>query len=202
LQLTNSPSSTQYGQSVQFTVSVTVTAPTPAIGALRSVQLWADASLLATVQPVNGEASFTVNTLTVRSHTVEARYVQDDYYNAASVTVTHQVTAGVANTVLSTDAVNEQSQYGHPLKLTAVLTAAFPLSNVVVTGSVIFKAGDIVIGSSTLNEQQTAEFITNALLVDTYSLTASFGSADNNYEAPSSNAVSHTVIKGQYTVMP
>jgi len=48
LQLINSLSSTQYGQSVQFTV----TAPTPAIGALRSVEL------------VNGEASFTINTLT------------------------------------------------------------------------------------------------------------------------------------------
>jgi len=60
LQLINSLSSTQYGQSVQFTV----TAPTPAIGALRSVQLWADARLLAAVELVNGEASFTINTLT------------------------------------------------------------------------------------------------------------------------------------------
>jgi len=72
------------------------------------------------------------------------------------------------------------------LKLTAVLNASFPLSNVVVTGSVIFKAGDTVIESRTLNQQRTAEFITDALLVDNYQLTASFGIADNNYEGASS----------------
>lgn len=196
MELTNAPTTTQYGETVLFSVHATVTAPVPAIGSLGTVQLWSGSTMLASLQLVDGSASWSINNWSVGTYTIHARYVQDDYYSAASVSVTHVVTVGSATTVLSTDVVAAQSQYGQPLQLSAAVSATFQLPNVLVGGTVTFLASGVSIGTSTLNSQQIATLVTNELIPGSYEFSAFFNSADGSYQAPVSNVVLHTVEKG------
>jgi hypothetical protein len=81
--------------------------------------------------------------------------------------------------------------FGQSVTLTAAVSAASGAP----TGSVQFLDGTSILGSSTLNAQDTATFTTTSLAAGTRSLTAQYG-GDTTFAASTSGALSLTVTSG------
>src|SRR5207302_1089609 len=172
--LTSTPNPSTLGQTV--TLSATVSAVAPAVGVPTGTVTFRDgATALATVNLVNGSASFSLATLTPGSHSLTAVYNGSaSFAGSTSAVVNHVVNAGNSSTSL-TSAPNP-STTGQTVALTATVSAVAPATGTP-TGTVTFRDGATVLNTVTL-VNGSASFQTAALAVGSHPLTATYnGSA-------------------------
>src|SRR3989442_968186 len=172
--LTSTPNPSNFGQTV--TLSATVNPVAPATGVPTGTVTFRDgATALATVNLVNGSASFSLATLTPGSHSLTAVYNGSaSFAGSTSAVVNHVVNAGNSSTSL-TSAPNP-STTGQTVALTATVSAVAPATGTP-TGTVTFRDSATVLSTVTL-VNGSASFQTAALAVGSHPLTATYnGSA-------------------------
>ena len=193
-----------YGQPV--TLSATVGVVSPGLGIPSgSVTFFDGSTPLGTASLIGNQASLTVSTLAAASHNLTAQYLGDDSSNSfkgsTSAVVNEIVSQASTTTTLAVD--NNPSAFGQSVIFTASVASASPGAGVV-TGTVTFKDGTIVLGNGTLGTNGIATFSTSALpqplTVGSHSITATY-SGDNNYVGSTSDMLSEAVIKNGGTMV-
>jgi hypothetical protein len=121
------------------------------------------------------------------SQEVEASYPGDSNYGPAT-SATADLTAGLATPSAVLTVSPNPAIAGTSVALKATVTG----SGLTPTGTVTFYDGSVLLGSATLNTSGVATFATNALVVGSNSVTASYG-GDGNYNVANSAPVAVTV---------
>ena len=193
----NNPS--LYGEAVTFTavVSAGPGKKTPN----GSVQFQADgvnlgAPITTTNCGTNGSACAYITTLslTTGSHAVQAIFTgTGNSLNSTSPVLAQTVQVGSSSTALVSSA--NPSALGQPVTFTATVsvTAGLP------TGSVTFKDGGTVLGTTSLNPGGWTTLSTSALASGAHSITAVY-SGDGNIAGSTSAVLAQTVSAGPSTV--
>ncbi len=189
--LSSSANPSVYGQVVTFTMTVAATPPgggTPD----GTVTFVVDNAPQATV-PVNasGQASFSIGTIGVGSHTVSAVYNGSGNFNGgATASVTQTVTkAGATTTVTASSSV---ANAGQPITYTATVRPNAP-SGGVPTGSVVFVVDGVNQPSIVLNSSGQAN-LTLTFARGTHTISATYSGDGNFAGGPSANSVQTAVI--------
>jgi len=191
LQSSENPS--KLGDSVTFTATVSPadnTNGTPT----GSVQFSIDGATVGDLVPLddNGEATFTMSSLAVGSHTVTADYINaDGYFNPSSGTLAGSQVVTTADTLAVVGTSAPTTVYGQSVTFTATvsaITAGLPTP----TGSVEFFDGTTELDSETLDNTGTAAFTTSALAAGTHSITVQY-LGDPNFSGSTSFALTQTV---------
>jgi hypothetical protein len=184
--VTSSANPSAYGSSVTFTATVT---PTTATGTMT----FADGSTtLGTGIVSSGQATFSISTLAVGSHSITASYGGDANDNSNTSSVLTQTVNKVNTTVTLASSANP-STYGSSVTFSATVSPA------TATGTVTFTDGSTTLGTGTISSG-TATYSTSTLAVGSHSITASYGGDTNDNSSTSSvlaqavNAVNTTVI--------
>ncbi len=177
--LTSSVNPSSAGQSVTFTA----TAPAGATG---TVVFLDGAIVLGSGVLANGQASFSINSLTAGSHTITADYGGDSGYNAANSSPLTQ-TVGKGNPVLPAPAVSSSTLASGSSE---TISETIPTG---VTGPVTFYDGSTVIGTAPI-VNGVASITVTLVAIGTDSITASTP-ADANNNAATSPGTQVTVTK-------
>ena len=178
--LTSSANPSSSSQSVTLTATVS---PSIATG---TVTFKDGTTIIGTSALSVGTATMTTSTLATGSHSLTAVYGGDanDVASVSSV-LTQTVNAARANTTTSLTSSPNPSISGRSITLSATVSPAAS------SGSVTFKDGAVVIGTSTLSSGM-ATMATSTLAAGSHSLTAVYGGDANNASSTSS-VVSQTV---------
>ncbi|MDQ3980338.1 MAG: Ig-like domain repeat protein [Actinomycetota bacterium] len=196
--LTQSSPTTDQGQPVTFTTTVTgVTAP-GALAPTGEVQFYDGHTALGGPVPlVNGSASITVSNLSPGSHTeIQSVYRGDiNYESRASSQLTHTVVALDPTTTSLTSAPNPSGP-GQPVTFTATVTSPGGTP----TGTVAFRTGETTLGTANLNGG-VATFTTSSLAVGSHSITAAYG-GQGTFLSSRSAALTQTVLACTISASP
>ncbi len=142
----------------------------------------------------SGQATLTVNTLAVGSHTLIASYGGATNYATSTSAPLAQQVQKTATTVSVTQSATTVLA-GMPVSFTATVTG----STGIPTGMATLYDGGTSIQTATLNAQGIASFSTNALSSGAHTLTVGYG-GDANYEAGTTAPWTVTVNLAQPTV--
>jgi len=187
--LAASPNPSSYGQPVTFTATATAGS-----GVLAGTVTFKDgAATIGTAAVVNGQASISLTSLSIGSHSVTAAYSGDTHGHgpSTSAAVSQTVNQQTTSTALTASAAN--TTYGQSLTLTATVVPQFAPA----TGSITFRSGSNSLGTVPLSGT-SASFIVTTLVAGTHSLTASY-SGDSKSIASTSPMVGLTVSKATST---
>ena len=151
------------------------------------------ATVLGTAPLVNAAATLDVSSLFIGSHDVVASYSSDSAFRASDSDPLTQVVKASTSTSVGSSA--NPSPYQQSVTFTATVTSALggPPS-----GSVTFKDGATVLGSSSL-AGNTAALSTSSLSVGTHSITAIYD-GDANHVGSTSAALSQTIANPAPTI--
>ena len=184
------------GQSV--TLSAVVSAVAPGTGTPAGTVTFNDgATVLGTATLSAGTASLSVNTLMAGSHSLTAAYTANGNF-AASTSAAAPETVNPAATTTSLASSAPTSAYGQSVTLTATVSPVSP-GDGTVSGSVTFKDGTTVLGTSTLSGGSATLAVTS-LAVGTHSLTAAFAGT-SSYTASTSTTVKQVVTQSATTTV-
>lgn len=182
-----------YGDGVTFTVTVassgTGGVPTG------DVQFFDGANAISEAVALDGEgkAIFQISALTGGTHAISAQYVGDaNHAGVSSGAVSQLVNAASSATILASSA--NPSVFGQQVTFTANVTSGVAGT---LTGTVEFRAGTSVLGSSALNAG-VATYQTSTLAVSRYDIMAVYTSGDANY-ASSTSAILPQVVNSAAT---
>lgn len=181
--LTPTPNPATQGSFIQLAVRVTSNAGVPG----GSVQILDGTSPLGNVTLNNaGVGVFSISTLTAGPHNVSANYLGDTNDAPSSSPVVVEVVQPTTSVTLSSD--------HNPANAGAVLTlsAAVSGSSVLPTGTVTFREGSAVLGTSPLNSAAIGLLHLSTLAPGAHLLTATY-SGDSSNATSSSAAYSQTV---------
>ncbi len=170
-----SPDPASAFQSITFTSAVTSLFGSPT----GTVSFYAGSNLLATVSlNAAGIASTALDTFGVGTYNITAVYnASVNFAGSTSPVIVENVIGATTNTTASS--VPNPSSFGQGVTFTAAVKA--PQSTAVPSGTVNFREGSTILGSSTLNATGVAIFTTSNLTVGTHSITADYqGSASDN----------------------
>ncbi|MBL8206889.1 MAG: Ig-like domain repeat protein, partial [Blastocatellia bacterium] len=187
--LASSFEAVRYGQPVTLNVTVTGSGETPT----GNVRFLNGNTTLGTTALVNGAASLTINTLPVASHAITAAYdgdAKNDGGTSRSLILTVNKALQPLNLGSSANPVAWKQFVNLSVNVNSVGNGlAAP------TGTIVFKEGATVLGTSVLSRVARASISTNALSPGAHSIIAEF-SGDSNYEANTATAISQTISKG------
>jgi hypothetical protein len=178
--------------SVTFTDTVLPVAP-GAGTATGTVTFFDGATQIGTPQTLNGSAvaSLSTSTLSVGAHSITAVYGGDSSFaGSTSNIVTQTVSHYSSTTTLSSD-VNP-SKTGVSVTFTATVAPVAPGTGTV-TGSVAFREGSTLLGTTALNGAGVATFSTAALAAGSHSITAVYG-GDGNFATSTSAILTQVVL--------
>jgi hypothetical protein len=186
--LTTSVNPSVFGQAVNFTATVSASAPgsgTPT----GTVTFLDGGTSIGSGTLSGGSASFSTSALAVGTHSITASYGGSGSFNSSTSGAVNQTVNqdGTSTTVASS--VNPSSS-GQTVTFTATVSASAPGSGTP-TGTVTFLDGGASIGSGTLSGGQ-ATFSTSGLATGTHAITASYG-GDGNFSSSTSAAITQTV---------
>jgi hypothetical protein len=176
LALVSSVNPSVINQSVTFTATV----PTTASG---TVAFTSGATVLGTVNIVNGKAAVTTSALPIGSDPITAVYSGDTNNNAATGNLTQTVNKA---TPIVTVTTSGSSTYGGSV---TIITTVPPGT----TGSITVTSGGVTLGSGTINPGGTVTITTTVLPVGSDPITASYGGDSNNN--PATGTTTQTVGK-------
>ncbi|HLJ94538.1 MAG TPA: Ig-like domain repeat protein, partial [Gemmataceae bacterium] len=189
--LTSSANPSVTNQTITFTATVT---PSQGAATPTGMVTFKDGTtaLGTGVLNGNGQATLTVSTLAVGTHTITASYGGDS--NSAGSTSSPLIqTVAVAPTITALAASANPSTTTVPVTFTATVTVAPPGAGLP-TGTVVFKDGSVTLGMGTLNSSGQASFTTDRLLVGPHTITATYG-GDANFAASTSAALTQNVAQ-------
>jgi hypothetical protein len=186
--LTSSASLTAFGQAVTFKAIVATVAPgtgTPT----GSVTFLDGATSLGSASLSSGQASFTISTLALGSHSITAVYQgSTNFVSSKSSALGQTVNLTASATTLISSA--SPTVFGQAVTFKAIVAAVAPGTGTP-TGSVVFMDGTTSLGSASLSSGQ-ATFTISTLTVGTHSITAVY-QGDTNF-ASSTTATLGQVI--------
>ena len=182
--ITSSVNPSTAGQAVTFTATVS---PNTATGQVIFLE---GSTTLATVNVTNGVAAFTISSLAIGSHNIQASYMGDSNDVGSSVTVSQTVTK-VNSTVVLTSSLN-------PATVGQAVTFTATVSPNTATGTVQFLDGATSLGVVTLSSG-TAALSIATLSAGSHSITAVY-SGDTNTAVSTSAVLGQTVSKLNSTV--
>jgi Big-like domain-containing protein len=186
--VTSSSPTSIFGQSVMFTATVS---PSAATG---TVQFFDGATSLGNGALSGGTASLTIATLAPGTHPITASYGGDgNFLGSASSSLTQTVLAGTISTATVLTSSLNPSAYGQQVTFSATVS---PSSGAI--GTVTFKDGASVLGTSALGAVGVATLTTSSLAVGTHSITAEY-SGDASHMSSASSVLSQTVNKASTT---
>ena len=180
--LASAPNPSVSGQTITFTATVAPVSPgagTPS----GTVNFTEGATTLASGVTLNGsdQATFTISSLAVGSHTITAIYSGDT--NFTTLTGDDSASPQVVNKASTTTAVTSApnpSTVGQTVTFTATVAPVSPGSGTP-TGTVNFTEGATTLASSvTLNGSDQATFTTSSLASGSHTITATY-SGDSNF---------------------
>jgi len=180
--LNSSANPSLFGQTVNFTV--TVTAVAPGAGTPSGTVTFSDGTTTigtAALGPT-GAATFTTSALAPGTHTITAAYGGDGDFNPSSSSPLSQVVNKATATVSLNSSANP-SLFGQAVNFTVTVTAVAP-GTATATGTVTLQDGAATLGSLTLVNGQ-ASFTTSSLAVGSHSITAAY-SGDSNLKSGTS----------------
>ena len=170
-----------YGEAVTLTATVTGNSPTG------SVTFFAGATPLGVGSIANGQSSLSVQTLNAGSQSITAAYSGDANNTPSSSAAITQVVNPAASTTSLVSGPNP-GFLGQTITLTA--TVISPSGSP--TGTVTYRDGTTVLGTSTLTNGQGSIDVTT-LGAGTHSLSAVFG-ANPNVTGSTSTSVTETIL--------
>jgi hypothetical protein len=175
--LVSSANPSVYGQVVTFTATIhPATSGTPS----GTITFKDGTATLGTIAVASNTASFATTTLSARLHSISAVYSGDANFAAsASPILTQSITKAATSTVLT--ASPSASRFGQPVAFYATVksgTSGTP------TGTVTFKDGTTILGTSTLSAGR-AKISTLKLTVGTHPFTAIYN-GDANFSGSTS----------------
>jgi Ca2+-binding RTX toxin-like protein len=186
IQLHQSSASTDVGQSVTFTASITpvsVAAAAPA----GTVQFTDNGAALGAPVPLaGGRAVLTTSSLGPGSHVIRAEYSGDANHQSVASQVTHAVRSPATSTTLTSSP--NPSTPGQSVLLQATVSAA---DGVTPTGTVVFSDGGSPIGFASLASGKASLSVSN-LSPGPHALTADYG-GDATHAPSTSATVTQTV---------
>ncbi len=185
--VTSSPSTSVYGQSVTFSLTVSANAPgggTPT----GSITLTYGSTTLGTASLSGGKATIKTSALPTGTDVVTATYGGDTNFLTSTATMTQVVNQDSTTTKLTSSA--NPSVFGETVTFTAAVSAAAPGSGTP-TGSVTFYDGTTDLGTGTMSSG-TASFTISTLAVGANSITGVYG-GDSNFMTSTSAALTQTV---------
>jgi len=187
--LTSSANPAAFNQSVTFTATVAAVAPGGG-AASGTVSFLDGSSSLGTALIAGGQAAFTLNSLSIASHSITAVYLGDgNFTGSSSATLTETVTRPTALVTLSSS--RNPSLLNQPFVLTAKVTAAPPAVGTP-TGTVAFQDGATALGTSTLTSSGVATLTVSTLAAGPHMLTAVY-SGDGDFSGATSAVFTQTV---------
>ncbi len=177
-----------FGQAVNFAVNVTAAAP--GTGTPTGTITFSDgsASIGTATLDSTGAASFTISSLAVGTHSINASYGGDGNFNSGSSATLSQVVNKNGATMTLNSSANP-SVFGQAVNFAVTVTAAAP-GTATATGTVTLQDGSATLSTLTLVDGQVS-FTTASLAVGSHSITAAY-SGDSNLNAASSS-LSQTV---------
>ena len=194
IQLHQSSASTELGQPVTFTASITpvsVSAAAPT----GTVQFTDNGvALLGPVSLAGGRAVLTTSSLGAGSHVIRAQYYGDANHQSVGTQVTHAVRSPATSTTLTSSP--NPSTPGQSVLLQAAVSAA---DGVTPTGTVVFSDGGSPIGFAPLASGKASLSVSN-LSPGPHALTADYG-GDATHTRSTSPAITHTVNRHASTTV-
>jgi hypothetical protein len=189
-----SPNPSFIGQPVAATA--TVSASAPGSGTPTGTVTFLDGlTNLGTANLVNGQASFTISSLTSGLHAIMATYAGDGGFSQNSGTT--GLTANKASSATSLSSSPNPSNFNQAVTFTATVSVVAPGAGTP-TGTITFSDGATNLGSATLDSTGAASFTASSLAVGTHTITASYA-GDGNFNA-STSSLSQIVNKLAATV--
>jgi len=193
--LSSSADSTQFGQSVVLTATVTSSGgatPTGTVTFQDGTTVLGVAVLSATAS--GAQASFSTSALAIGSHSLTAVYNGDNSFTASeSANLTQTVSQDSTTTTLSSSAPSVTS--GQSLVLTATVTGS---NGGTATGTITFMDGTTVLGTATLSATSSgvqATFTTSTLAAGAHTITAVY-SGDSTFAGSTSDILNQIVTDG------
>ena len=165
--LTSSANPSAAGAAVTFTAAVTGTGGTPT----GSVTFKDGGTVLGTATlDGTGHTSFTASSLPAGTHPISAVYGGDSNFASSTSPVVNQI-SGQASSTTALNVAPNPAAAGAPVVFTATVTGVGSSP----TGTVTFRDGGSVIGSSPLNGSGTATLTSSSLAAGNHSITATYG---------------------------
>jgi alpha-tubulin suppressor-like RCC1 family protein len=187
--ITSNANPSEFGQPVTFTATVT---PGTATG---TVQFIVDGTAFGkAVTIANGSASSSsITSLTPGTHVITALYSGDSNDAPSSGLLAGGQTVQAAVTATSTVLTSSlnPSKYGQWVTFTATVTPK-PMATEVVTGTVTFKDGDVVLATRSLDGLGQATFTTSGLLINHHTITVVYNG--NTSFAASTDTITQIVL--------
>jgi Bacterial Ig-like domain (group 3)/FG-GAP-like repeat/FG-GAP repeat len=181
--MTSSANPVLINQPVTFTATITSDSPIPD----GTVITFSDRTELGTATTKNGMASFTTAFPQAKTYDIHVSFPGDAFHGKSSAgLIGGEVVTRYSSTTILTSSPNPSSS-GQAVTLTAKVTSSAPGGP---TGTVAFKNGATLLGTSTLNGG-TATLITTRLAVGTLTITADY--KGDTQSATSSGTTSQTV---------
>jgi RHS repeat-associated protein len=173
--LSATPNPSAYGQAVTLTATVTGSSPAGSVTFADGGTPLGSAALTGSGN--TRTATFSINALTVGSHSLTTAY-PGDVDNAASTS------SALAHTVNKASTTSGVSSSANPSTVGQTVTWAASVTGVAPTGTVTFRNGTTVLGTATLaasGNTATATYASSALAVGSHSMTVVYaGDANNN----------------------
>jgi hypothetical protein len=191
--LASSLNPSTYGQSVTLTATVNASSGTPTGNVT-----FKDGSVVLGTAPLNSlkKAVFSTTLLTAGTRGLQAFYAGNTTFNSSNSTLLTQTVTKASTSVTLTKSL-VSTTFRQSLTLTATVNVRTPGGGKP-TGTVTFKDGATVLGTTSVNALRQATFTTSALGVGTRSLTAVYNGS-NSFNTSTSAAVSHVVLKANTT---
>lgn len=197
--VSTSPNPSVFGQDV--TISVTVTAVSPAVGTPTGTVTFKDSgtTIGGPVTLVSGSATMHKANLTAGTHVITVDYSGDGTFTPnTSDPYSHVVNPAATSTALASSA--NPSVKGQTVTFTATVTTSAPGVGTP-TGTVTFKDGTGSLGAPVaLNGSGKAMLATSALDVGAHSITATFDGS-SNFATSTSSPLSQTVNSNSATAL-
>lgn len=189
--LTSAPNASAFGQTVNFATQFAPTGGNPGGDAYTGTLGFYDgATLLRQQQASTAGFGFATQNLSVGDHRITASYSGDAVFAASTSNVVAQVVNALATKSILT--VNPTSAIvGAPITLAATVSAAAPPGVGVPTGSVTFKNGVAVVGTSPL-ANGISSLVLATLPAGADQLTCEY-SGDSGYSTSNCNTVPITL---------
>jgi hypothetical protein len=186
--LTSDANPSVSGQSVDFTATVTATAPgagTPT-GTVTFVDTTTGTTLGTITLSGTGTAVFTTSSLSIETHTIDANYSGDTNFTLSTGSV-DQVVDPVGSTTTTIASSVNPSVAGQSVTFTATVTSVQP-GQPTPTGTVTFvdTTTGTTLGTGTLNGTGQATFTISTLSTETHNIQANYG-GDSTYLASSAS---------------
>jgi MYXO-CTERM domain-containing protein len=190
--LASSVNSTVFGQATTLTATVTASGTTPT-GSVTFKDGTTTLGTGAVALDASGQATLSVSSLTVGSHSLTAEYAGPAKL-AASVSPAVSQSVGQASTVTTIATSSSPVLPGAAVTFVALVTVTTPGAGTP-SGSVTFMDGATVLGTVALPSSDFVTFTTSSLADGTHTITASYA-GDARFKASVSTALSQVVSGG------